>query len=262
VNPKIVLALAVVAGLLAVFMVQRHVDNVRGESITVYKSAVDAKAGDVLGSAVEEIDIPSGMFPSLLEEAPTAELLGYIQTAPLRVGVQAGDILLFRHFDASVDPGVLPEIPPGMKAISIPAGQIDSVSYFIKPGDQVDVLGTFMGSDRSPGGAEQNSDLFEVSTRPILQAVRVLAVGEQYRPAERQVIEPYSSITLLVTPEEAAKLIFARDFFNVTMTLVLRGENDPEVLEDYPTIGVETLNFHDIGNAPRPAPAAVSDTDG
>lgn len=249
-NAKIVLILAVIAGLVAVFLVQRQIDNIRGETITVYKAAVNTKSGDVLGGKVEEVTIPAGLFPNLFEEAPTEEFLELVRTTPLRTAVQAGDILLFRHFDSAVDKGVLEQIPPGMKAISIPVNEVTSVSFFIQPGDIVDVLATFTAS---PNAAmpQLNAQMSDVSTRPVVQAVQVLAVGETYNRTERQISEPYSSVTILVTMEEAAKLVFARDFFGVEMTLALRGPNDIAVDATIPRIGVDTRDFNEIGNQPR-----------
>ncbi|MDB4261618.1 Flp pilus assembly protein CpaB [bacterium] len=248
-NPKIVIALAVIAGILAVFMVQRHVDNLRGETKTVFKATTNLKKGDVVGGAMEKVSIPAGLFPALLKEAPQAELLDFVRTTALRQPVAAGDVLMFRHFSSSIDQGVLPEIPPGMKAISISVSQESAVSYFIQPGDLVDVMGTLIAAqptaDGMAAGARQ-----DVSTRPILQAVRVLAVGEQYRRSSRQLMDAYSSVTLLVSMEEAAKLIFARDFLSANMTLILRGEGDDSVQSRLPEVGVETLDFDRIGNSP------------
>lgn len=255
-NAKIVLVLAVIAGLVAVFLVQRQVDNIRGETVTVYKSAVDLPPGEVLGGQIEEVTVPAGLFPNLFEEAPTSEFLELVRTTPLRVGVRQGDILLFRHFDSAVDEGVLGQIPPGMKAIAVSVNEITSVGFFIQPGDVVDVLATFMGDAQGAlTGPQENQALLEMSTRPVVQAARILAVGENYNRTQRQSTEPYSSVTLLVTMEEAAKLIFARDFFGANMTLLLRGENDTVVEETLPRVGVDSLNFNEIGNEPSTAGA-------
>jgi pilus assembly protein CpaB len=249
-NAKVTLVLAIVAGLAAAFLVNTHVNNLRGETITVYKAAVSQRAGKVLGSSgVDEVLIPAGLFPSLFEDAPTAKLAELVHNTPLREPVKEGDLLLFRHFDSAVDKGVLPKIPRGMKAISITVNEESSVAYFIEPGDLVDVMATFMGSEDA-AGPQANTDLFTVSTRPIAQALRVLAVGDDYRVSERQKREPYSSVTLLVDTEEAAKLIFAKDYFGVKLTLVLRGENDDTVDTNIPEVGVDTMNFDSIGNSP------------
>lgn len=251
-NAKIVMALAIVAGLIAIFMVQRQIDNIRGETITVYKSAVDAAAGELLGGQIEEVTIPEGLFPNLFEEAPTSDLMDYVQTTPLRQDVGVGDILLYRHFDSSVDKGVLGAIPPGKKAISIPVDEVTSVAFFVQPGDRVDVLATFLG-DELAAGPQVNNQLFDVSTRPVVQAASVLAVGDSYVRSQRQVTQPYSSVTLLVSMEEAAKLIFARDFFGANMTLVLRGEGDESIDDSIPSVGVTTMDFNRIGNQPAEA---------
>ena len=248
-NAKIVMGLAVVAGLIAVFMMQRQIDNIRGETVTVYKSTVSTVAGEVLAGQVEEVTIPAGLFPNLFEEAPTSELYDYVTTTRLRQDVNVGDILLFRHFDSSVDKGVLGAIPPGKKAISIPVNEVTAVAFFVQPGDRVDVLATFLG-DQAASGSQANDQLFEMSTRPVVQAAAVLAVGDSYVRSQRQLMQPYSSVTLLVTMEEAAKLIFARDFFGANMTLVLRGEGDLTIDDSNPSVGVQTQNFNQIGNQP------------
>jgi pilus assembly protein CpaB len=147
---------------------------------------------------------------------------------------------------------VLAEIPAGMKAISIPVDEVSSVAFFIQPGDLVDVLATFLGSDQAEG-LQENASLFEISTRPVVQAAKVLAVGDQHRASDRQMTVPYSSVTLLVSMEEAAKLIFARDFFGANMSLVLRGEGDTTIDSSIPSVGVNTLEFDQIGNSPTPA---------
>jgi Flp pilus assembly protein CpaB len=249
VNAKLTLVIAVVAGLVAVFLVQRHVANVQGETITVYRAIQDHPAGEPLGDAIEEVSIPAGLFPNLLEEAPTTDLAEFVQTTPLRADVSKGDILLFTHFDSAIDPGVRAEIPAGMKAIAIAVDEASSVSFFVQPGDLVDVLATFTG-DEQTSGPQQNSALFDVSTRPLVQATRVLAVGSQYRRSERQIVQPYSSVTLLVSMAEAAKLIFARDFMNATMTLVLRSATDTGIEQQLPRVGIDTLEFDEIGNTP------------
>ena len=249
-NAKLVLVLALVAGLIAAFLVRQQISSIRGETITVYKASINAKVGDTLGGNIEEVTIPAGLFPNLFEEAPTSEFLDLVQETPLRSPVESGDILLFRHFDSAVDEGVLGAIPPGMKAISIPASEVTSVAFFIQPGDLVDVLATFMGSDEISGpSAALPVDPF--TTRPVVQAVEVLAVGEQYSRTSRQTRQPFSSVTLLVTMEEAAKLIFARDFFGAEMTLVLRGEGDTAIDPGVPNIGIDSAEFDEIGNRPR-----------
>jgi len=243
-NKKLLIIIALVAGLASAFMVQRHVAGLTGESITVFKATDDAGVGEILGGSIETITLPANLFPDALKEALTQEFQAYIQKTPLRLAVKAGDLLLYRHFDSSVDPGVLPSIPPGKKALSIPVNQASSVTYFIRPGDLVDVMATFADAQsRLPG-----QDGERISTRPVLQAVQVLATGDEYRASEIQSKQPYGTVTLLVSMEEAAKLIFAKDFYGVNFTLMLRSEEDLELPATLPRVGVGTDNFEEIGN--------------
>lgn len=248
-NNKILLVIAIVAGLGATFFVKQHIDEIKGDTMTVYKATKSKAAGDVLGNDIEAITLPAGLFPDALEEAPDHNFLEYMKTTRLRAKVGAGDILLFRHFDASIDPGVLPSIPAGKKAISVAVDQETSVSYFIQPGDLVDVLGTFPSLDVGTTETGQEPAV-QASTRPILQAVEVLAVGSEYRPSERQNMEPYGSVTLLVDIEEAAKLVFAQDYYDANITLILRSKDDTDVASKLPEVGVGSRNFDSIGNRP------------
>ena len=250
-NKKILLVIAIVAGLVAAFLVQQHVASLTGESVTVYRATKDVKVGALVGGGAEPITLPANLFPDALKEALTPEFKSYMERTPVRLPVAKGDLLLFRHFDSSIDPGVLPAIPAGKKAISISVNQTSAVAYFVQPGDFVDVMGTFV--EQADARAPRQDVV--TSSRPILQAVEVLATGEKYRASEVQRQEAYSTVTLLVSMEEAAKLIFAQDFYGVKFTLILRSRDDLDVPLDLPRVGVDTGNFEQIGNQ-RSAPAS------
>jgi len=250
-NKKVLIIIAIVAGLIAAFLVQSHIASLTGESVTVFRATKDVKVGGLVGGGAEPVTLPANLFPDALEEALTPEFQSYMARTPVRLAVSKGDLLLFRHFDSSIDPGVLPAIPAGKKAISIPVSQTSAVAYFVQPGDYVDVMGTFV--EHASGLASQEELL--TSTRPILQAVEVLATGDRYRPVEAQRQQSYSTVTLLVTMEEAAKLIFAKDYYGVAFTLILRSRDDLDVPADLPRIGVDTGNFEQIGNQ-RSVPAS------
>ncbi|MEC8159031.1 MAG: Flp pilus assembly protein CpaB [Pseudomonadota bacterium] len=225
-SKKIILVIAIVAGVAAAFSVQQHIAKLTGETITVYKTTTSADVGRVLGGSIEPVTLPANLFPDALSEAPTQEFYNYISRTPLRLPVSAGDLLLFRHFDASVDPGVLPAIPAGKKAISIPVNAASSVSYFIRPDDLVDVMATYAEQSASQNGGEPI--VAPQTTRPVLEGVSVLAVGAEYRRSEIQKNEAYGTVTLLVSMEEAATLIYMRDFYKATLTLILRSKEDEE----------------------------------
>jgi pilus assembly protein CpaB len=98
--------------------------------------------------------------------------------------------------------GLAAIIPKGMRALTITTPSINSgVAGFILPSNKVDVLLTIptaQDDDKTGGG----------STTTLLQNVEVLAVDQRVdAPAENRV-DPTEmrSVTLLVTPDQAAKL--------------------------------------------------------
>jgi pilus assembly protein CpaB len=251
-NKTLVTVVALVAGIAAAVFVQQHISNLTGETITVFKATKDAEVGSLLGGDVQTITLPANLFPDALSEAPTSKFANYIKSTPLRLPVKQGDLILFRHFDASVDPGVLPAIPAGKKAISIPVSATSSVSYFIRPGDLVDVMATYAEPVEEQESVGRRNIAEAKTTRSILEAVSVLAVGAEYRRSEIQQNDAYGTVTLLVSMEEAAKLIFARDFYRAELTLILRSkEEEGESVSGSSKVKVGAENFDTIGKAVR-----------
>ena len=115
-------------------------------------------------------------------------------------------------------PGMVNNIPKGMRAISISVTEQTGVSGFILPGHRVDVL-KFEKSD--------NSDKSEKHGETILQDVLVLAANQLFiRPEERAVQS--RTVTLAVTPDDVAVLVEAAA--NGPLSLALRGVNDHAVV--------------------------------
>lgn len=110
--------------------------------------------------------------------------------------------------------GLAALVPPGMRAYTIQTSRIASnVAGFILPGNRVDVLLTLRGgaADTTGGG----------SATTLLQAVEVLAVDQRLdAPAENRVDpKQLSSVTLLVTPDQAALLDLGQNMGILTLSL-------------------------------------------
>jgi pilus assembly protein CpaB len=116
--------------------------------------------------------------------------------------------------------GLAAMIPPGLRAFTIQAPHVASgVAGFILPGNKVDVLLTMTGSgldDGTDGG----------STVVLLQRVEVLAVDQRLDAPADNKVDPQElrSVTLLVTPEQAAKLDLGQS--KGTLHLSLRNPAD------------------------------------
>lgn len=153
-------------------------------------------------------------------------------------------------------------VPKGMRAITIAVDPVSSVAGFIKPGDHVDVLGTFTGPNN------------KTLTRTILQSVEVLAAGSQTlpsaptppdaqvatdnqpKPADVSGAQPVqvSTATLITSPVDAEKLVLAAA--KGKLQLALRYPTDlPEV--DAPDVSASAVtHMNDMASVPAPARVA------
>ena len=123
-------------------------------------------------------------------------------------------------------PGLAYDIPPGMRAIAIGAGEVMAVGSTVKPGDRIDVLATYT----DPVAHQE-------TTQMILQNVLVLAVN-QGETDQQGKTGAKSSMTLAVKPEEA-ELLTAADRAGA-LRVALRGLNEKAVITPQ---GVGTRDF-------------------
>ncbi|MEW5767159.1 MAG: Flp pilus assembly protein CpaB [bacterium] len=97
-------------------------------------------------------------------------------------------------------------IPPGRRAVTIVVDSTGAVSYLVKPGDIVDVIGTF--SENFAG---------EDVAKIIVQNAQVMATGQTYQSLNEKKAEEgkppaaFETVTLAVTPTEAERLILGAD---------------------------------------------------
>lgn len=126
------------------------------------------------------------------------------------------------------------------RAMTIPVSEISGVGYLLKPDDHVDILGSFV----NPKDAQ-------LTTLTLLQNVTVLAVGmnlgasseeddDAKKGSRRRMSQMrYSSVTLLVTPEEAELLTFAQQ--KGAITLMLRKEGAHQIVENLPEMNFSRI---------------------
>jgi pilus assembly protein CpaB len=111
-------------------------------------------------------------------------------------------------------------IPKGYRVVSVKVDNVSSSSGLILPGDRVDVL-VFITKNPS-------QDIHETKTQTILQDIRVFAVNadvesDKDKDKNKGAIEA-NTISLLVTPKQAAKLTLASEMGRVR--LVMRPQDD------------------------------------
>jgi len=121
-------------------------------------------------------------------------------------------------------------IPTGMRAFTISVDQLSGIEGLIKPGDYVDIIGTF----RFPTGREGESMPVVVT---LFQGIKVLASNRIISPY--QVSPKAGTITLALKPEDARVLAYALTIGSIKLTL--RAPLDSSVEYESNVITFETL---------------------
>lgn len=136
-------------------------------------------------------------------------------------------------------------IPKGYVAMSLEIDTVSGVTWMLKEGDIIDVIGVMRPTEPS----DKRGTVSKVQ----LQAIRVLAVESPKPKKDKQVgTTEKGTITLLMTPEQAQKMMLvstAGDY-----TLALRGAGDDEQYQLSP------VSIPEIINAPKTASAISGST--
>ena len=110
--------------------------------------------------------------------------------------------------------------------------------FDLRPGDYVDLIGTFRFPDMR-GDAS-----LDMTTLTLLQNVKVLAIGPRWGRVVNMSSDPnmnasYSTVTVLLTPAEAEMIVFAQN--KGTLTLSRRNFDDTFVTPDLPSVNFDYL---------------------
>lgn len=219
VNKKtLVLAvLALTAGILAVVMAKQYIQDRITEIEAQSKveteprvvAAYDLPVGTKIESAHVAIrDIPKDWIVSgSLKPEEFIQIEGQIVT----VALKRGDPLLWANTATASRRPFSEKINVGRRAVTMPVDSINSVSGMLVPGDLIDLYVSFEYRQRQ-------------ITAPLLQGVLVMATGKQSRHSDSGQESTFSTVTLDTAPEEAAKLVAARQAG--TITALLRNPHD------------------------------------
>jgi pilus assembly protein CpaB len=127
-----------------------------------------------------------------------------------------GDVLIEKKLGPKGSPpGLVNNIPKGMRAVSIDVTEQTGVSGFILPGHRVDVF-KFESANRN-----------EMHGETIIQDVLVLAANQLFSRTEERAVQS-RTVTLAVSPDDVAVLVEARA--KGPLSLALRGVNDHDVV--------------------------------
>jgi pilus assembly protein CpaB len=133
--------------------------------------------------------------------------------------------------------GLPPTIPPGMRAISVRVNDVVGVAGFVTPGNRVDVFVTLRRADATV-------------TRVVVSNIQVLTAGTKYEQdqPEREPI-PTSVVTLLLSPEDAEKVVLASSEGSIMLAL-----RNPLDITPTTTPGTHLAALYGEPAAPAPTP--------
>jgi pilus assembly protein CpaB len=125
-----------------------------------------------------------------------------------------------------------------MRAISIRVDDVVGVSGFVLPGDRVDILLT----RRVTTGTDA------LQTQTLLQNIKIVGIDQSADQAADKPVVAHTA-TVEVTPEQAQKLILAQQAGSLSLAL--------RSVESTDNVTTGPISERDLGNVPRPAPAAA-----
>lgn len=127
--------------------------------------------------------------------------------------IKGEQVLDSRLIEEGGDTTLSYQIPEGMRAATIPSSEISGVGGYIEPKDKIDILVSY---------SDDEAETKVVFTQ--FQNIKVIKVGPSTIDAESNGIP--TSITVLVTPEQAEVLAFAT--INGSFHFTLRNPMDKE----------------------------------
>jgi pilus assembly protein CpaB len=155
--------------------------------------------------------------------------------AVLAYSATAGEPLLWAQLEAPRPPTFSTQLAPGRRAVTVPVDEISSVSGMLEPGDLIDIVVSLH--------KERNNFTFT-----LLQSVPVLATGQQttvQKTAAGEAQEKtFSTITLDTLPEDAKRVIAAREIGRVTALLRAPGD-----LTKVSAVRTEALSLLGLGGS-------------
>jgi pilus assembly protein CpaB len=114
---------------------------------------------------------------------------------------------------------------PGMRAISVPVNAQSSVAGFIFPGDRIDLVLTQSVSGGGDGEPLKVSETILRNVRVLATDQRTDALGTDGKP----VVQPYSNVTLEVTPKIAEKIAVAQTVGSLSLSLRSIADNTEDL---------------------------------
>lgn len=242
---------ALAAGGAAAYFANGYIDK----TVAARRAQIDSQYAPV-SVVVARADLPPGSFLSAdtvaLRDVPRAFLHSDAVLADswndasgrvLAQPVKSGEPVLRSHLAQDVGAGFSSQLAQGMRALTFPVDEEASISGMLAPGDRIDIFFTTSASNESV-------------TLPMLLNVPVIATGIRTATngnylSEQRANGQFNTVTVSVSPEDAAKITLAQDAGKITVAL--RQPGDDAVIQLARVTKQTLLNGNRVvkGAAPR-----------
>lgn len=256
----LLLVLAIIFGLAAVFGVMFYVNNLRatlekeGEKVDVLVATQDIIKDTTVEEIISKKLVEVKKIPRRYVVAGYMVSLDKYQDYFVSNQISKGEQITPVKFIKPSDITFSFEVPKGMVAISIPFNEVVGVSNLLTVGDRVNVIATFQpeqqqqaqqqatsGQTADTAGAQSNAAsngnegaVVTDTTKTILWNIEILYIGAKVIIDELSAKntgllsssgsseEPVEikTVTLAVTPEQAEKLVFSEELGTVWLALL------------------------------------------
>ncbi len=245
-RPKslLLLTLALGCGLVASIGISQVLDRKGGgpqtkqETEAIYIAKVDVNLGDALTEDLLNLeDWPSDKVP-----AGAIRKLERIKGRRPRTKIYKGEpILEAKLISADAHDHPAQQVPPGYRVVSVRVSVQTGAAGLLRPGDRVDV--------QLYAKRDQRSGIMKTFTKTILKQIRVFAVDQEFRRAsDDDDSSPARTVSLVVTPEQADKLMLASRVGEINLTI--RNPDDSSTVTSAPS-SLEDLLESSAGDPDR-----------
>lgn len=208
---KLLFIVAVLLGLITSIIVFRYLDakTISQEPEEKMGIAVVAAKDIPRGAVITPDMVKLSQIPLDFVHPSSFDTIASVTGAVTSTKLVAGEQILSHHLmNESGLSGLTATLPPGMRALTIGVNEVVGVAGFVKPGDTVDILGTF----EDPSGNE-------AYTKTVLQDVEVLAIEQDMELKDDTTAKVATNVTLMLSLQDAERLTLAEETGRLRLAL-------------------------------------------
>lgn len=195
--------------------------------------------------------VPEGTAHQLAARA-VSDAAGFVTESEILAGEEIIPAKLKQP--GQIESGLSYVIPEGMRAVTVGVDEVSGFAGFLQRGDYIDIYAYITTSYQTPkqeaesAGGTQPTQSQQATTVLAAQNVCIVAVGSSLTPSDQKSDGAddgigYSSVTVLVTPEDAARVI--QGARSGVIMIVLRANGDHETITQEPVVSDTLLGKAD-----------------